>query len=117
MRRNAGETLRESIMQAADAAADRNEPIWAVVTDEPLQRVFCTPGPQLTGVVAVMVADRYQFSISDTDREGIQCVNVQIPREVFAIAESFMAGFVGALRANGVHGTYRKSGTAKEYRF
>ena len=116
MMRNDGEVLRESIAGLADAAAERNEPIWAVTLDAFCQRLFCDRG-QMVAVLAVMVANRYGWRIADTDREGVTCVMPNPPRERFAIAESFMPCFVAALRANGVHGTYRESGTERSYRF
>jgi len=116
MRRTPGEQLSQAIREAADAAADRNEPIWAVTLDSFASCLFCD-AEQLRGVLAVTLADRYEWRVVDTDRDGIRCVVLEPPREHFAIAESFMPCFMAALRANGCHGIYRESGTERSYRF
>lgn len=115
--RTPGEQLAAHIREAADAAADRNESIWAVRLDVHQGRLFCQRGTQLAALAAVLYADRYGFTINDTDRAEIACVDIDPPRELFACAESMMPGLMGVLRANNVHGAYRESGTEREYRF
>lgn len=108
---------REAIRAAAESAVSRNEDIWCVRTDEPLGRIFCKDGMELARVAGALMCVRERFEVMGTNVAGVSCVEPSAPVTVLAVPDSFMPGLMAALRANGAHGTYRKAGTEREYRF
>ncbi len=116
-----GKQLRELI--AAENERRLNDPMWWVRLDAPATRIFCTKtqGKESIGtdvpLVAALVRDRIGFSVSDTDRADVRCVEVEMV-STFAVPESFMAGFMQAIRANDLHGEYWKCiDKDKHYKF
>lgn len=106
------------LREEADKAAERNESVWWVRFRAPAARFFCDEGKlHVSSIVRVLYADRMAFSIERTDRDGVSCVTCDPAIEVLAAQESMMAGLMEVVRANGLHGAYRKAGTEKAFEF
>lgn len=97
--------------------------VWWVHFDEPVERVYCTK--EYCPVVfnadygiswAGIDTPHYPREVP-TDRDDVCCIEFGVPIDLMALEERFMRGWMHVVRSNGIHGTYRKAGTKKEYRF
>ena len=117
MARSLADILQDG-MAAARVAADKNGPIWCVMLDDPTGHLWCRRDNfELPNAVAVLYGCRIPTSVSETDDANVARVNAKTPICTLAVPESFMKLFVGVLRNNDLHGTYRQAGTSKEYKF
>lgn len=89
---------------------------WVVVFDELCQGLFSDGVAQSTSVAAVHVGMRIPAKPRSTDRDGVTYWELGGIERLCA-GEAFMPGLMGAIRLSGLHGTYRKAGEKKEYRF
>ena len=99
---------------------DPPEPVevWWVRCDEPVTRLVCPRGggeATVMGVLYDMRRDR-GATVRPTTDPALGCVDME-PTGGFAVQVSNMRAFVAILRANRVHGSYRRAGDDREYRF
>ena len=95
---------------------------WWVTLDEPTDTFWATTresgdGWTLAVVARVIYSNRVPTSVERTSDPDVALVRAAHPMEHIAVDEGDMGAFVASLRRYGRHGTYRKSGTSKEYRF
>ena len=112
--------LAEAARQAATRRG-RVEPWW-VKFETPADRIWCTTpesgeGWNLCAVARTLYGMGREFKVQRSSDERMALVKVRHPQEFLAVEESDMRLVMVAMRATGLHGTYRKAGTEKEYRF
>ena len=112
--------LAEAARQAS-VRRGRVEPWW-VKFDVPTDRLWCTTpesgdGFTLCAVARTLYGMGREFKVRRSSDERMALVEVRTPQEFLAVEESDMALVMVAVRATGLHGTYRKAGTEREYRF
>ncbi len=119
-------TLAKYLRERIDRDNERklNDPMWWVRLSEPCPRIFCarTKGKDEIGtditVLAVLMRDRYEYTPRETEQSDVMCVELEPERESFAVPESFMGGFMQAIRSNGLHGEYWRARDIDErYKF
>lgn len=126
---------RNSLKQAIDEARKRSKveqgDMWVIRLSMPVTDVFCeatrpnVDGSSMTkddvredvGFIAAMFAQGIRVTIHDTDNELIRLVRSDKPWELVCLREEFMPPVMRALRRNGIHGRYYKSGTFIHYEF
>lgn len=97
--------------------------VWWVEFSTPAERVFCRPEQVPTiinadyGITWAGVDTRHWPRQLPTDQEGVCCVEFGISIDRMAVEEQWMRGWMQIVRANGLHGKYRKAGTTREYEF
>ena len=97
--------------------------VWWVRFDSPVELVFCDRAHAASvlnadyGISWAGVGVSHRPKRLQTDDPETVCFKFEAPIEAMAVEEAFMGGWMQVVRSNGYHGTYRKAGTEKEYRF
>lgn len=91
--------------------------LWGVRLDGPAERLYCDLGGLMALVRALYGMDAQGWRVLDTTDPDVMLVELGRPLEWIAAEESDMRALMACLRRNGMHGSYRKAGTEKEYRF
>lgn len=95
---------------------------WLVRLDEPTDVLWATTRDAggewtLCAIARVLYSNRVPFDTTATSDPTIVRVAPKRPIEVLAVDEGDMRLLMATLRRYGHHGTYRKSGTTREYKF
>lgn len=97
--------------------------VWWVQFDCVVERVFCDKLQTSfvlhadVGLSWAGLSTSGRPRIVPTDNPNIDCVIFDAPHYLMAVEESLMPGWMEIVRANGLHGKYRKAGTRTEYEF
>lgn len=97
--------------------------VWWVEFDQPVERIFCSTAELSTvveadsGVAWMGLETRHYPRRMPTDREGVWCCEYAIPIDRMAVDHEWMPLWMRIVRENGLHGSYRESGTEREYEF
>lgn len=111
--------LAEAALQSRERRG-RLQPWW-VTFDGECDRLWATTprsgeGWTLCAVARTLYAMGRRFAVADSTDPRQALVRFE-PQEFLAVEESDMALVMQAVRHSGWHGTYRKAGTDKEYKF
>lgn len=109
------EALRRQAEEAHERALRRPRPWW-VRFDPPARGLFAATGGELVAVCATLVGMREPVEIRETTDEAQRYVPLDL-LELLVCDEANMRALMSAVRRSGLHGTYRQSGTDKEYGF
>lgn len=96
---------------------------WWIHFDEPLSVVFCDKehvGSVFNadyGMAWAGIGCSHRPRRMPTNDPDVLCYQFDIPIDVMMVEERFMGGWMEVVRANSLHGHYRKAGTEKEYEF
>ena len=111
------------LREAAEAARERRGRLqpWWVKFDKDCDRLWATTpesgeGWTLCAIARTLYAMGRTFEVAESTDPKQALVRFE-PQEYLAVDESDMALVMQAVRRSGHHGTYRKAGTEKEYRF
>jgi len=111
------------LREAAEAARERRgrlQPWWVKFDTDCGELWATTPesgeGWTLCAIARTLYAMGRTFEVTDSTDINHALVTFA-PQEYLAVEESDMALVMQAVRRSGHHGTYRKAGTEKEYRF
>ena len=107
--------LQRQAREAHERAIEEPQPWW-VTFSEPCEGIFSRGVEQHTSVAAVHVGMRVPPQPTRTDTDDVTYWRLD-GIERLAVGEQFMRGFMQAVRYSMLHGTYRKAGTEREYRF
>ena len=97
--------------------------VWWVQFDSVVERIFCDRAHAAIVYQADAGISWAGFDTSGRPRElptddpDVVCFAFDAPHYLMAVEESFMPGWMEVVRANGLHGRYRKAGTRVEYEF
>ena len=100
--------------EARERAKHRPQP-WLIYIRPPTCGVFAEEADRLA-LVRTLVGMRLPVRPAPTDREGVMHYGLGLC-ELLVAEESDMPAVMRCVRLTGLHGTYRKAGTEKEYRF
>lgn len=92
--------------------------VWWVELRPPCERLFCT-SQQLAAMARIEwnMGQDHGGRQRPTDRDGVWCVDYDVPLSTLAVEHDDMAALMGVLRANGCRGRYREAGTGRWYEF
>lgn len=119
MRRSTAEAVRRARAEAGPRPGVQR--LWAVRLDPPVEGIWATT-PEAGGTAELFAVARTlygmdrRFSVSASDDPALVLVRTG-PTELLVVEEDDMAPLMSAVRRTGAHGTYRKTGTDKEYGF
>lgn len=91
--------------------------VWWVILDEPLSQVTTSDGEELACLWGVLYGMRADHSASKHEVGDMTITVLRTEQEALVVQEPSMRTFMRIIRANGIHGVYRKAGTDREYRF
>lgn len=92
--------------------------VWWVLPGAPVSQLTTSDGEELAclwGALYGMRADQgaTKFALDD----GKTLTVLRIEQEAFVVQEPSMRTFMRVIRANGIHGMYRKAGMERTYEF
>lgn len=106
--------LRQAVAESRERAAERPAPWWVRFDGLP-QGVFAE-GADAHVMARTLFAMREPVRPTPTDREGVTFYPLDGCERIVA-DESDMRAVMRCVRLTGLHGTYRKAGETREYRF
>ena len=106
--------LNAEVEAARERAKERPQPWW-VSFDELPQGIFAE-GMDRIVVARTLYAMRVPVRPAPTDRDGCEFYALD-GVERLAVDEEDMPAVMRCVRLTGLHGTYRKAGEEREYRF
>ena len=106
--------LNRQLEEARERAKHRPQP-WLSHGRPPTNGVFAAEADRLA-MVRTLIGMRLPVRPAPTDREGVTYYTIDF-RELLVAEESDMPAVMRCVRLTGLHGTYRKAGETREYRF
>ena len=106
--------LQRQVAECRKRDAERPQPWW--VRFSPLPAGIFADGDDRHAVNRTLYYMRVLVRPTPTDREGVTWYPLD-GIECLVVEESDMPAVMRCVRLTGLHGTYRKAGTEKEYRF
>ena len=97
--------------------------LWWVQFNTVVDHVFCTNRQSTLvlqadeGISWAGLSTSGRPRILPTDDPNLVCVKFDAPHYLMIVDEMFMKEWMEIVRANGLHGKYRKAGTREEYEF
>ena len=97
--------------------------VWWVQFNEIVERIFCSRQQTALvlqaddGIAWAGISTSGRPRVMPTDQPDVDCIVFDAPHYLMAVEESCMRGWMEVVRANGLHGKYRLSGTRTEYEF
>lgn len=91
--------------------------VWWVVVDEPVTAISTASGDETACVWGVLYGMRADRVATKHDMGEVTMTLLKIAQDAFVVQEPSMKCFMRVMRANGLHGLYRKAGTDKTYKF
>ena len=96
----------------------RRVEVWWVEPNTPITHLWCSGGAETACVFGVLYDMRADHgSTRRAAEDGMERVDFVRPLDRLAVQEANMRGLMRIIRANKVHGRYRKAGTDDEYKF
>jgi hypothetical protein len=91
--------------------------VWWVLPDLPVAQIATSDGEELACVWGVLYGMRADHSASKHQVGDLTVTVLRTPQEALVVQEPSMRTFMRVMRANGIHGAYRKAGGDRTYRF